>query len=158
LSIEIEKPEWVDVFRYPKGHVLEKGRRGLYYDAIRAAGEVAWRYGCYAWTTPKGKIRYCGSTSRDYTNVEFKTNLHGRLHNYLQNHGGATNKRVFDNIRDALASDDVFLVHFSFRKLRLNDEVLLFEEFSNDRLLVKAVEELLIASYRRAGQCDWNMT
>jgi hypothetical protein len=158
LSLEVKKPEWVDVFKYPRGHLIEKGRRGLYHEAIKAAGKVEWRYGCYAWATPKSQIRYCGSASRDYSNVEFITNLHGRLHNYLQNHGGATNKRIFERIRAALISEDVFLVHFSFEELVLGGEVLSFEEFSNDRTLAKAVEELLIASYRRIGQCDWNMT
>ena len=84
--------------------------------------------------------------------------IHGRLHNYLQNHGGATNKRIFENIRNALISEDVFLVHLSFEELVLGDDVLSFAEFSNDRTLAKAVEELIIANYRRIGQCDWNMT
>lgn len=38
LSLEIKRLEWVDVFRCPKGHALEKGGRGLYHDAIKAAG------------------------------------------------------------------------------------------------------------------------
>ena len=28
LSLEVNRPEWIEVFKYPRGHVLEKGRHG----------------------------------------------------------------------------------------------------------------------------------
>lgn len=156
LSLEIHQPEWKTIFTFPRGTVMKKGRHGLYHDVCGAAGRVEQKYGCYAWAA--GVIRYCGCNTKDYGRAEFKSNLHGRVHNYLQNHSGTTNKFVFDKITGELAATDVRFLYLSFESLALGDEIFDYATFGGDRTLVKAVEELLIASYRRIGQCDWNRT
>lgn len=157
LLLEVLQPHWVTVFAIPKGTVVPKGRHGPYHELMKATATVEQRYGCYAWTTPVA-IRYCGCITKDYKNVEFKSNLHGRVHNYFQNHHGQTNKYVFDRINEALHESDILLQWLSFDSLILNDRECDFSTFSNDRTMVRAVEELLILTHRRIGECDWNRT
>lgn len=99
---------------------------------------------------------------RPYANKAYKSHLHARVHNYLQNHrlndAGHmnTNLMVFNNLNLTLQQSEVMIAHLTFEALRLGNDVINFETFSSDPTLVHAVEELLIATYRRAGQCAWN--
>jgi len=151
------------VFIITRGTILEKGRRGIYRQIIEAAGKIKLRFCCYAWGT-KEKIYYCGSVARDYSRGGYKSNLHGRVHNYLQNHRRQPNGRVntnlmvFENIRKTLSINDVYLCVLHFESIRFGDEQVSYEAFSNDPELVHATEQLLIATYKRKSQCAWNRT
>lgn len=83
LTVAIHHPEWLTVFTIPRGTLLQKGRHGVYHDSVEAAAVISARYGCYSWGTSDA-IHYCGCFAKDYG--RFKSNLHGRVHNYLQNH------------------------------------------------------------------------
>ena len=164
LSLVIRQPMWKTVFTIPKGTVLQKGRHGLYHDIVGAAGEVTERFGCYSWGSD-ANVFYCGSFAQDYSSGNFRTNLHGRVHNYLQNHRvnartgrKNTNLMVFENINNALKQKDVLLRHFTFESLQVGNDEVDFASFSADPDLVHAVEQLLICIYRRQGQCKWNRT
>ena len=135
----------------------------MYHQIVEAAGNIEKRFGCYSWGND-GSIYYCGSFAKDYSRNGFRSNLHGRVHNYLQNHRVKdtgqknTNLMVFENINRELKQNSILLQHFVFESLQIGDDVIDFATFSNDPNLVHAVEELLICSYRRIGQCSWNRT
>jgi hypothetical protein len=65
---------------------------------------------------------------------------------------------VFEKINDILQLNDVYLSLLTFDWLQLGDDWVDFATFSTDPDLVHAVEELLICTYRRQGQCQWNRT
>lgn len=163
FAIEIERPVWQPVITISQGNVLTKGRRNDWYRTITAAaGEVSALCGCYCWCNTD-TVFYVGSF-RPYARKGYKSSLHARVHNYLQNHRIKdtgqinTNLMVFDNLNRALQQSDVIFAHFTFEKVRVGDEVISFDTFSADATLVHAVEELLICTYRRTGQCAWNRT
>ncbi len=167
ISLAIQQPQWRTVYTIPKGTALKKGRRHkLYKDITKAAGAVTERFGCYSWGSDT-IIFYCGSFAKDYSRGGFKTNLHGRVHNYLQSHGLAkfkrtgrknTNLMVFDNINKALCQNDILLRLFTFEELEIGNDKVDFVTFSTDPNLVHTVEQLLICTYRRQDQCKWNRT
>jgi len=162
INLSIENPEWTVVYSIPAGTVLEKGRRGLYHEMVGSAGLVSDRFGCYSWAASDGRVYYCGSFSKDYARGNFKSNLHGRLHNYLQNHREKdsgfknTNLMVFEHVNSLLGSDRVSFQHLKFDSIAIGGESVSYSEYCEDSSLVKAVEQLLISSYRRIGQCEWN--
>lgn len=162
LALKLSNARWISVYTIPGKTVLRKGRHGLYHEMVDAAASVPTRFGCYAWIKEPDVVCYCGSFSKDYANVEFRSNLHGRLHNYLQNHGNTkserknTNRMVFDNVNDTLKDGEVRFEYLCFDSIEIGKESLSFDEYCTDPSLVKAVEQLLIASYRRIGQCEWN--
>ena len=162
LDLKLNNANWNDIYTIPKGVVLQKGRHGLYHEMVDAAASVDLRFGCYGWVIEPDTICYCGSFSRDYSNRDFKSNLHGRLHNYLQNHGSKkserknTNLMVFDNVNAALREAAVKFQYLKFESLEIGNDVIVYDEYCQDPSLVKAVEQLLITSYRRLGQCEWN--
>lgn len=161
LSIKLDKPRWQNIFTIPKGTVLEKGRRGLYRDITGAAGKVNERFGCYAWCGETA-VYYCGSFAKDYAHGSHKSNMQGRVHNYLQNHrlqeNGRknTNLMVFDNINVSLKYESISFRQLQLNSLHIGSDVITFSEFSNNPDAVKAVEQLLICTFRRLGQCEWN--
>lgn len=163
ISLTLSNHTWRPVFTIPKGAILEKGRHGLYHEITGAAGAISERFGCYSWGSPS-TIYYCGSFAKDYSRGDFKTNLQGRVHNYLQNHRRKdtgrinTNLMVFEKINDALQLNDVHLSLLTFEWLQIGDDQVDFATFSTNPDLVHAVEQLLICSYRRQGQCQWNRT
>jgi hypothetical protein len=155
--------EWKTVFSVPQGTELEKGRHGLYQELVTSAGKIDARYVCYAWGTDD-IIYYCGSVARDYARGGFKSNLQGRVHNYLNNHQTKdtgrinTNLMVFQNIQKILADNEVFLYQLVFQSLTIGNDAVNFQDFSNDPDLVHAVEQFLIAHYKRNSQAVWNRT
>lgn len=162
IELNVDNPHWDLVYSIPSGTVLEKGRRGLYHEMVDSASLVTVQFGCYSWANDSEVVLYCGSFSKDYTRGNFKSNLHGRLHNYLQNHrekeSGSknTNLMVFENVNSLLVSRGVKFQHLVFDTIEIGGESVTFDEYCNDASLVKAVEQLLISSYRRVGQCEWN--
>ncbi len=162
IELRVANPRWSIVYSIAMGTVLEKGRRGLYHEMVDSAGLVTVRFGCYSWASESEDVYYCGSFSKDYARGNFNSNLHGRLHNYLQNHrekeSGSknTNLVVFENINSLLVSTGVRFQHLEFDTIEIGGESVSFQQYCNDANLVKAVEPLLISSYRRVGQCEWN--
>ena len=161
FSVILHQPRWQTVYTIPQGIGLQKGRHGLYHNIAEAAGSVGEKFGCYSWRSDS-TIFYCGSFAQDYRCGKFRTNLEGRIHQYLQNHGRKDAKRkntnliVFENINAALREDNVLLCLFMFQSLQIGDDKVNFAAFSTDPDLVHVVEQLLICSYRRQGQCQWN--
>ena len=161
ISIKIDNPSWEVVYKIPKNTPLAKGRHGLYHEIVSAAGKIQERFGCYSWSGTE-TIFYVGSFSKDHARGNYKSNLHGRIHNYLQNHRLAENGRkntnlmVFEKINSALQSGDVNLSIFRFSELQIGVEKVHYEHYSEDAELVRAVEQLLICSYKRKNQCAWN--
>lgn len=163
ISLTLSNHIWRPVFTIPKGTILQKGRHGLYHEITGAAETISERFGCYSWGSAS-TIYYCGSFAKNYSRGGFKTNLQGRVHNYLQNHRRKatgrinTNLMVFEKINDALQLNDVHLSLLTFDWLHIGDDRVDFATFSTDPDLVHAVEELLICAYRRQDQCQWNRT
>jgi hypothetical protein len=163
LSLIIHNPAWISVFAIPQGAVLSKGRHGLYHEITRAAAAVSNRYGCYSWGS-QSEIYYCGSFAQDYVRGGFKSNLHARVHNYLQNHRikatgqKNTNLMVFEKINESLVKENIILSIFSFEEINFADGSYSFSQFCQDPDLVHTVEQLLISWYRKQGQCQWNRT
>lgn len=115
LAIEIQQADWRHVVSISRGSVLTKGRRSDWYGTITdAAAKVSAPCGCYCWCNAD-TVFYVGSF-RPYARKDFKSSLHARVHNYLQNHREKptnTNRMVFDNLNHALQSSDVLLSHFT---------------------------------------------
>ncbi len=163
-SITIQKPSWRILYEIPQHTVLVKGRKNNVYKAITSvAGAIQERYGCYAWGN-KSNIYYCGSFAKDYRGNKFSSNLQGRIHNYLQNHkvkdtgNKNTNLMVFENINSSLPACSIVLYLFEFAKIQIGHEIIDFITFTSDSSLVQAVEQLLICTFHRNGQCQWNRT
>jgi len=97
-----------------------------------------------------------------YGRKEFESGLEGRLHNYLQNHGKKdrpnTNKWVFDSLCRAMLEQYVELRVLRFEQVRINARDFTFEEATNDKAIILALESMLIASGRLEGGCQWNRT
>lgn len=164
MSLHIHQPAWKVVAAIPQGQQLVKGRRNdLYTEICRAAAGVPYRFGCYAWGSP-AEVHYCGSFARDYTRGSFKSNLHARVHNYLQNHRVKptgqknTNLMVFEQINAALAESEIRLSVFTFEQIEIDGTAVDFGGYCQNPDLVHLVEQWLIAGYRRKGQCGWNRT
>lgn len=161
IRLKIHKPHWEDIYRIPKGVYLQKGRHGSYHEIVEAAGKVSARFGCYSWGSAD-EIFYIGSFSKDYKHGRRKSNLHGRVHNYLQNHRTKetgqknTNLMVFEKINETVVTQDVALKLFQFEHLELGAKQIRYVEYTEDTDLVRALEQLLICSYRKINQCNWN--
>lgn len=161
IGLKVFNPHWEIVYSIPKGTSLQKGRHGLYHEIIEAAGKVPASFGCYSWSNAD-VIFYVGSFSKDYKHGKHKSNLHGRVHNYLQNHrikeNGQknTNLMVFEKINETLETQDVALNLFQFDSLELGLSQIDYVTYTNDSELVRALEQLLICSYKKANQCNWN--
>lgn len=164
MSLRIHQPAWQVVTVIPRGQTLVKGRRNsLYAEICRAAGGVQYRFGCYSWGSPT-EVHYCGSFAQDYARGGFKSNLHARMHNYLQNHRVKptgqknTNLMVFEQINAALAEHEIRLSVFTFEWMEVDGTRVDFAQYCQDPDLVHLVEQWLIAGCRRQGQCAWNRT
>ncbi len=161
VSFRVENPSWQEVYCITRGQQLEKGRHGLYWPIVTAAGRVSEQFGCYAWGS-RDAISYIGSFSKDYQRGNHGSNLAARVHNYLQNHRleqnghKNTNLMVFEKINEALASHDVILYLLRFEFVELGGMKTAFAHYSADGQLVAALEQVLICSYKKAGQCSWN--
>lgn len=160
MHISIKDWEWTEVFRIPQGTLIQKGRRGIYYEIIRAAGDIKERFGCYAWGS-RDKIYYCGSHARDYQRKFHENNFQQRVHNYLQNHRVKkgrtnTNKWIFDKIKEHLGFEDIYLFYLRFKEIEIDKEIIHFKDFSEMAELVRAVEELMIAHYKKIRLVEWN--
>lgn len=160
-SLVIHNSFWETVYKIAVSTPLVKGRHGLYHEIVKAAGLIQSRFGCYAWGT-FDNLFYIGSFSRDYQRGDHKSNLHARIHNYLQNHRTKENGRkntnlmVFENINQLLLTSDVSIFIYGFDYLEIGHERVEYTKYCEDAELVRAVEQLLISSYRRKGQCTWN--
>lgn len=159
FTIEVIQSSWNTIFLIPRGTVLPRGKKGLSREVILSANRVRDRFGCYTWAT-NGKIRYCGSFL-DY--AKYESNFEGRIYQYFSNHKrrpdgspSNTNARVFDLLNEALETTAVALQVFRFESLKRSDESIAFASYTTDSYLVKAVERLLIWTYKNAGQCRWN--
>lgn len=161
IGLKVFNPHWEIVYSIPKGVSLQKGRHGLYHEIIEAAGKVPASFGCYSWGNAD-EIFYIGSFSRDYKRGSYKSNLHGRVHNYLQNHRTKetgqknTNLMVFEKINGTLTTQDVALNLFRFDLLELGSKKIGYATYTNDADVVRALEQLLICSYKKVNQCNWN--
>jgi len=161
VSLQVHVPAWHTVFRIPRGAFLIKGRHGMYDELVAAAGSVRDQFGCYAWASP-GVINYIGSFSRDYARGGHASNLAARVHNYLQNHRELENGRkntnlmVFEKLNAALVTEDVSLSVFRFESANLGGGPMSFAAYTSDGQIVRAMEQLLICSCKRIGQCAWN--
>ena len=161
ISLKINNPSWKIIYEIPKSTLLIKGRHGLYHSIVEATAQIQQRFGCYAWGTAHN-LNYIGSFSKDHKSGNYKSNLHGRIHNYLQNHrlkdNGRknTNLMVFENINESLLANDITLYILKFDFLEVDHEIIDYSKYSEDAELVRAVEQLLICSYRRNQQCIWN--
>lgn len=161
FAIEIVNPRWNKVFTVPFGAALPKGKRDMSKSILHAAKSITDSFGCYSWAS-NDEVYYCGSFS-EYAN--FTSNFEGRIYQYLTNHRRAedgspsnTNARIFDLLNEALRISDVTLQLLRFDHLKCSDAVYEFDTFAADSDLTKAVERLLIATYTRMGQCEWNDT
>ena len=161
ISLKVVGASWEIVYLIPKGTRLVKGRHGLYHEIVDAAGKISERFGCYSWGTPD-KLFYIGSFSKDYKRGDHKSNLHGRIHNYLQNHREKdsgqknTNLMVFDNLNQSLIVQDVMLSIYRFDHLELGVERIEYPNYTEKPEIVRALEQLLICLYKRDSQCIWN--
>lgn len=161
IGLKILNPHWDVVYNIPKGTSLQKGRHGLYHDIVDAAGKFTLHFGCYSWGHAD-EIFYIGSFSKDYKHGNHKSNLAGRIHNYLQNHRTKetgqknTNLMVFERINEALTTQDITLNLFQFDFLELGSTRIDYLAYTNDADLVRASEQLLICSYKKVNQCNWN--
>lgn len=161
IGLKVFHPHWEVVCSIPKGTSLQKGRHDLYHDIVDAAGKVTVRFGCYSWGHAD-EIFYIGSFSKDYKHGNHKSNLAGRVHNYLRNHRTKetgqknTNLMVFEKLNNALVTQDVVLSIFQFDFLELGLEQVNYTAFSIDTDIVRTVEQLLICSYKKHEQCAWN--
>ena len=161
VQYSIDEFDWIDIYTFSKGTIIQKGRRGIYKNIMPIVGKLQIRFGCYCWRNSEA-VFYIGSFSKDYSNKEFTTNLMGRIHNYLQNHrinkNGRknTNLMVFDKLNKQLTQSDMFLSYLKFNEISVNDDTISYNKYSNDSLLVKTVEQVLIDTYKRINQCDWN--
>lgn len=159
--LKIQDVLWLDVYKIPKGSLIAKGRKSELYQAITTAStKITQKCGCYSWGS-ESEIFYCGSFS-EYNSDRFESSLHGRVHNYLQNHGSKdserenTNRMVFNNLNRSLQRTDIFLRVLTFTNLQLGDLSFDFQQYSQDNYMVHTVEQLLINTYRHHGQCTWN--
>lgn len=162
FSLSIHDPHWKDVFTIPRGTVLQKGRHGIYPELVKAAGAVDLRFGCYSWGAVN-LVHYCGSFAQDNKRGNFNSNLHARVHHYWQTHNQKkktghknTNLMVFENIGSVLRTDSVHLRVFSFSQMQFGEKNLTLSDFSQEPDIVHAVEQILIATYRKRGECSWN--
>ncbi len=161
LGLLIRDFVWRPILTIPRGTVLERGRRGLYDELTAAAGAVSERFGCYSWGS-EATTYYCGSFARDYSHGHFRSNLEGRVHNYLQTHQRRrdgfknTNLLVFESINAALQREDILLRLLTFSSLQVGEQEVSFAEYAQDADLVHTVEQLVICTYRKRGECGWN--
>lgn len=136
ISLKVVRSSWEIVYQIPKGTHLVKGRHGLYHEIVTAAGKISERFGCYSWGAPE-ELFYIGSFSKDYKRGDHKSNLHGRIHNYLQNHREKesgqknTNLMVFENINRALVAQDVMLYIYKFDCLELGIERIEYANYTS---------------------------
>lgn len=161
LDIAFLSPRWEYVYQVEGGVMLPKGKGGESGRILEASSQVPEQFGCYAWNANRA-VMYCGSFS-DYSARHFKTNLAGRIYQYLTNHKRDTaglprntNAAIFDYINHALLESEVVLRVFRFDRCRLGSEVVDFSTYTTDPFLVRAVEKLLVCTYRRQSQCQWN--
>ena len=157
FAISLTNPTWRPVALIPCGTTLQKGRRNdVYYVLMHATGAVADPAGCYAWSTAAG-ILYCESFVGPHGRNA--SALQGRVNHYMGNHRTyATgfknmNLHVFENLNVALGQADVTLSVLGFDDLLAGATHFDLAAYMHDHDLVHLVEELLIYTYRRAGQC-----
>lgn len=161
ISLTIHNACWETVYKIPCNTPLMKGRHGQYHDIVKAAGNIQDQFGCYAWGAPD-TIYYIGSFSKHYKRGDHKSNLHARIHNYLQNHREKENGRkntnlmVFENINSLLLTCDVSIFILRFDYLEMGYERIGYSQYCEDTELVRAVEQLLICNHKRQKQCNWN--
>ena len=162
FSIEILNPSWELICKVERGTKLAKGKNDQSQRILHTAAKITQRFGCYSWATDTA-IMYCGSFSRDYSGKQFRTNLEGRVYQYLNNHkrdsNGMpknTNAEIFDQINQTCVDSDLFLRILQFDRLCLGHESIDYLSYSLEPYLVHAVEKLVISTYHHQSQCSWN--
>jgi hypothetical protein len=165
VSLVLPAYDWQLVHTLPKATPLsEKGPGSARSLLLNAASKVDAQFGCYSWQA-NGKVMYCGSFDRDYMHQgrrAYRSNLQGRVHQYLYNHSRSTkgeprtNLRVFEQILLTLQTDSVALHLLAFEALQVAGHEVPFTEFSVDASLVRTVEALLVHTYKQVQECGWN--
>lgn len=154
---------WQLVHSIPRGTVLTKSRAGHESRPVMdAAAAIVHRFGCYSWEST-GAVLYCGSFSKNYSGGQFKTNLEGRVYQYLVNHKRDTqgkprntNAKVFDLLNDVLRTRPARLQVLRLDALIVGGRRIEFGEYCGDAALVRAIERLVTWAYKAVGQCPWN--
>jgi len=161
LHVAFLNPRWRHVYQVERGVSLPTGRSGESGRILEASSQVPEQFGCYAWIA-SGAVMYCGSFS-DYSSRHFRTNLEGRIYQYLTNHkrdsAGLpknTNAAIFDYINRALLDGEVGLLVLRFDSCHLGRDVVDFPTYTTNPFLVRTTEKLLVCAYRRQGRCQWN--
>lgn len=157
ISVAIKSVSKTDIFSLTQGSTLSKGGKKKSPDIWTACETVSDRYCCYYWKD-KDRIRYVGSISADYTSPQHKTNLIGRISNYLQNHSGTTNKMVFEKVNQLLVCSEIHLGIFQFKKIMIDHVSYPYAVCVQNSAIIQMAEEILICKYRLIGEADWNRT
>lgn len=157
VSISIKSLAQAMIFTVPQNGLLIKGGKKVNPVIWNACEKVVDRYCCYYWKDATS-VRYVGSISADYTSSQHRTNLVGRISNYMQNHSGTTNKMVFDNVNALLNSSSVEFGIFRFIAVEIDGAEYCYDVCAKNSSIIQMIEEILICRYRLTGQADWNRT
>jgi hypothetical protein len=161
LLLDIPEATWKRVAMIPRGRILIKGTSAISKEVLLAARGEADRFGCYCWAA-RGMTLYCGSFSKDYRSWQFKTNFEGRIAQYFRNHlvskSGMpnTNLRIFNRLNEELNLADMNLLLLKFESLIGPGGNIPFSSYTSDSALIRAVERLLIWTYKAMDECPWN--
>jgi hypothetical protein len=165
VSLVLPAYDWQLVHTLPKGTLLsEKGPGSARGRLLKTVSMVDVQFGCYSWQM-RDKVLYCGYFTRDYMHQgrrAYRSNLQGRVHQYLHNHSRSTkgeprtNLRVYEQILFTLQIDSVALHLLYFDALQVAGREVPFAQFSGDASLVRTVEALLVHTYKQVRECAWN--
>ena len=141
------------VFTVKTGDSLIKGGEKANQQIHDACRKIQDRFLCYYWKTGD-EVLYVGSVTKDYKNKN--NNLIGRIGNYLQNHNGTTNLRVFGLANTTLKKSDLEFGIFAFSSLKINGEAFEHSKCAENSDLMYMIENVLIGYFKSRKQCVWN--
>lgn len=153
LAVSIEELELRTVFTVEKNQELTKGGKKANEVIYKACEKIEDRFLCYYWKT-SDKVLYVGSVTKDYKDKT--NNLIGRIGNYLQNHHGTTNKRVFETANDTLKESALEFGVFSFKSVTINQDSHPHAECIQNGDMMYMIENILIGYFKSLGECIWN--
>lgn len=157
IDIRVNSIVLRDLFSIPMGGTLLKGGKKVNSEIWGACEAITDQFCCYYWRDDIS-VRYVGSVTAEYTSTQYKTNLCGRIGNYLQNHNGQTNKRVFDNVNANLVTHNIHFGIFRFGSTWIDGVQYHCQQCIVNQPIMQMFEEILICRYRLLGQADWNRT